>query len=92
SPGKTFDPAARTEVACAEEGSNEAGNGGRCVDLDMAMNTYVTYAVTAVDPDGNESGYSAPLVVRTGDTVAPGPVTGVKVTPRADGMLVSWAA
>ncbi|MFI2765813.1 PA14 domain-containing protein [Streptomyces echinatus] len=92
SSGKTFDLAARTEVACAEEGSNEAGNGGRCVDLDMPMNTYVTYAVTAVDPDGNESAYSAPLVVRTGDTVAPGPVTGVKVTPRADGMLVSWAA
>ncbi|MFJ8586632.1 PA14 domain-containing protein [Streptomyces sp. NPDC093595] len=92
SPGKTFDPAARTEVACAEEGSNEAGNGGACVDLGMPVNTYVTYAVTAVDPDGNESAYSAPLVVRTGDTVAPGPVTGVKVTPRSDGMLVSWAA
>ncbi|USQ89618.1 PA14 domain-containing protein [Streptomyces phaeoluteigriseus] len=90
--GKTFDPAARTEVACAEEGSNEAGNGGACVDLAVPMNTYVTYAVTAVDPDGNESAYSAPLVVRTGDTVAPGPVTGVNVTPRGDGMQVSWAA
>ncbi|WP_408053083.1 PA14 domain-containing protein [Streptomyces sp. HO565] len=92
SPGKTFDPAARTEVTCADEGSNEASNGGACVDLDMPVNTYVTYAITAVDPDGNESAYSAPLVVRTGDSVAPGPVTGVKVTPRGDGMLVSWAA
>ncbi|MFE7649292.1 fibronectin type III domain-containing protein [Streptomyces phaeoluteigriseus] len=92
SPGKTFDPAARTEVACAEAGSNEAGNGGACVDPAVPLNTYVTYAVTAVDPDGNESAYSAPLVVRTGDTVAPGPVTGVNVTPRGDGMLVSWAA
>lgn len=92
SPGKTFDPAARTEVACAEEGSDEASNWGACVDLDMPMNTYVTYAVTAVDPDGNESAYSAPVVVRTGDTVAPGPVTGVKVIPRNDGMLVSWSA
>ncbi|MEV7017167.1 PA14 domain-containing protein [Streptomyces sp. NPDC093991] len=92
SPGKTFDPAARTEVTCADEGSDEASNRGACVDRDMPVNTYVTYAVTAVDPDGNESAYSAPLVVRTGDSVAPGPVTGVKVTPRDDGMLVSWAA
>ncbi|MEU8525523.1 PA14 domain-containing protein [Streptomyces sp. NPDC048629] len=92
SPGKTFDPAARTQVTCDEEQSNEASNRGTCVDLGMPMNTYVTYAVTAVDPGGNESAYSTPVVVRTGDTVAPGPVTGVKVTPRADGMVVSWAA
>ncbi|MGW7050085.1 PA14 domain-containing protein [Streptomyces sp. NPDC054887] len=92
SPGKTFDPTARTRVTCVEEESDEASNGGNCYDVDMPANTYVTYAVTAVDPDGNESAYSAPVVVRTGDTVAPGPVTGVKVTPRNDGMLVSWAA
>ncbi|MFI0503570.1 fibronectin type III domain-containing protein [Streptomyces albogriseolus] len=92
SPGKTFDPAARTQVTCVAEESHEAGNGGNCYDVDMPANTYVTYAVTAVDPYGNESAYSAPVVVRTGDTVAPGPVTGVKVTPRNDGMLVSWAA
>ncbi|MFF3684449.1 PA14 domain-containing protein [Streptomyces sp. NPDC002187] len=91
SPGKTFDPATSTEVTCAE-GSDEAANGGRCHDLTMPADTYVTYAVTAVDPYENESAYSAPLVVRTGDRVAPGPVAGVKVTPRADGMLVSWAA
>ncbi|MFJ9635566.1 PA14 domain-containing protein [Streptomyces sp. NPDC101178] len=89
SPGKTFDPAARAQVACVAEESDDAGN---CYDVGMPANTYVTYAVTAVDPYGNESAYSAPLVVRTGDTVAPGPVTGVKVTARGDGMLVSWAA
>jgi fibronectin type 3 domain-containing protein len=92
SPGKTFDPTARTQVTCVAEESDEASNGGNCYDVDMPANTYVTYAVTAVDPYGNESAYSAPVVVRTGDTVAPGPVTGVKVTPRNDGMLVSWAA
>ncbi|SED47475.1 hypothetical protein SAMN05428944_7799 [Streptomyces sp. 1222.5] len=35
---------------------------------------------------------TAALVVRTGDRVAPGPVTGVKATPRADGVPVSWTA
>ncbi|MFH8476942.1 PA14 domain-containing protein [Streptomyces sp. NPDC018000] len=91
SPGKTLDPAALTRVTCAE-GSDETSTGGGCHDLEMPAGTYVTYAVTAVDPSGNESALSAPLVVRTGDRVAPGPVTGVKATPRADGVLVSWAA
>ncbi|MGV9248960.1 fibronectin type III domain-containing protein [Streptomyces sp. NPDC003710] len=91
SPGKTLDPAALTRVTCAEE-SDETSTGGICRDLDMPAGTYVTYAVAAVDAAGNESALSAPLVVRTGDSVAPGPVTGVKATPRADGVLVSWAA
>ncbi|MGW9031426.1 PA14 domain-containing protein [Streptomyces sp. NPDC055722] len=91
SPGKTLDPAALTRVTCAE-GSDETSTGGICHDLDMPAGTYVTYAVAAVDPAGNESALSAPLVVRTGDRVAPGPVTGVKATPRADGVLLSWAA
>ncbi|MFF3941031.1 PA14 domain-containing protein [Streptomyces phaeofaciens] len=91
SPGKTLDPAALTRVTCAEE-SDETSTGGLCHDLDMPAGTYVTYAVAAVDPAGNESALSAPLVVRTGDRVAPGPVTGVKATPRADGVLVSWDA
>ncbi|MFG2424107.1 PA14 domain-containing protein [Streptomyces sp. NPDC048448] len=91
SPGKTLDPAALTRVTCAEE-SDETSTGGICHDLDMPAGTYVSYAVAAVDPAGNESALSAPLVVRTGDRVAPGPVTGVKATPRADGVLVSWAA
>ncbi|WP_327187041.1 PA14 domain-containing protein [Streptomyces sp. NBC_01334] len=91
SPGKTLDPAALTRVTCAEE-SDETSTGGLCHDLDMPAGTYVTYAVAAVDPAGNESALSAPLVVRTGDRVAPGPVTGVTATPRADGILMSWAA
>ncbi|WP_454320453.1 PA14 domain-containing protein [Streptomyces phaeoluteigriseus] len=91
SPGKTLDPAALTRVNCAE-GSDETSTGGICHDLDMPAGTYVTYVVAAVDPAGNESALSAPLVVRTGDRVAPGPVTGVTATPRADGVLVSWAA
>ncbi|MFC9911376.1 PA14 domain-containing protein [Streptomyces sp. NPDC127197] len=90
--GKTFDPATATKVTCSDENSDETSTGGICRDLTAPDGTYVTYAVTAVDPDGNESAYSAPLVVRTGDNVAPGPVTGVKVTPRGDGMVVSWAA
>ncbi|HWU12177.1 MAG TPA: PA14 domain-containing protein [Streptomyces sp.] len=91
SPGKTLDPAALTPVTCAE-GSDQTSTGGGCHDLDMPEGTYVAYAVTAVDPAGNESALSAPLVVRTGDRVAPGPVTGVTAVPRADGVLVSWAA
>jgi fibronectin type 3 domain-containing protein len=91
SPGRTLDPAALTRVACAED-SGGTGTGGVCHDLGMPAGTYVTYAVAAVDPAGNESALSAPLVVRTGDVVAPGPVTGVKATPRADGVLVGWAA
>ncbi|MEU1411533.1 PA14 domain-containing protein [Streptomyces sp. NPDC005731] len=90
SPGKTLDPAALTRVTCGE-GSDTTSAGGKCHDLDMPAGTYVTYAVAAVDPGGNESALSAPLVVRTGDRVAPGPVGGVKATPRADGVLVSWA-
>ncbi|GAA3124688.1 hypothetical protein GCM10010521_09410 [Streptomyces rameus] len=91
SPGKNLDPAALTRVTCADN-SDETGTGGVCEDLDMPAGTYVTYAVAAVDPAGNESALSAPLVVRTGDRVAPRPVTGVRATPRADGVLVSWAA
>ncbi|MFE7754170.1 PA14 domain-containing protein [Streptomyces sp. NPDC057429] len=91
SPGTALDPAALTRVTCAE-GSDETSTGGICHDLGMPAGTYVTYAVAAVDPAGNESALSAPLVVRTGDRVAPGPVTGVTATPRADGVLVSWAA
>ncbi|WP_225827219.1 fibronectin type III domain-containing protein [Streptomyces naphthomycinicus] len=91
SPGKTLDPTALTRVTCAD-GSDHTSTGGTCHDLDMPQGTHVTYAVAAVDPAGNESALSAPLVVRTGDRVAPGPVTGVTATPHADGVLVSWAA
>ncbi|MFJ2651839.1 PA14 domain-containing protein [Streptomyces sp. NPDC087420] len=92
SPGKTLDPAALARVTCPREESEETATGGICHDLDMPVGTYVTYAVAAVDPAGNESALSAPFVVRTADRVAPGPVTGVKAVPRADGVLVSWTA
>lgn len=91
SPGRTLDPAALTRVTCAEQ-SDETSTDGRCRDRGMPAGTYVTYAVAAVDPSGNESALSAPFVVRTGDRVGPGLVTGVRATPRADGVLVSWAA
>ncbi|MFI0987641.1 hypothetical protein [Streptomyces exfoliatus] len=91
SPGTTLDPAALTRVTCAE-GSDSTGNNGRCRDLDMTAGAYYTYAVTTVDPAGNESALSAPLTVRTGDRVAPRPVTGGTATPRADGVLVRWSA
>ncbi|MGW8768505.1 PA14 domain-containing protein [Streptomyces sp. NPDC055815] len=92
SPGTTLDPAALTRVTCDAEGSYFAGDDGHCRDLGMTAGTYYSYAVTAVDAAGNESALSAPLTVRTGDRVAPGPVTGVTATPRADGVLVSWNA
>jgi fibronectin type 3 domain-containing protein len=92
SPGKTLDPAALTRVTCARGESDETSTGGLCHDVDMPAGAFVTYAVTAVDPAGNESALSAPIVVRTGDRVAPAPVTGLKATPRADGVLLSWSA
>ncbi|MGW2892658.1 PA14 domain-containing protein [Streptomyces griseoruber] len=91
SPGKTLDPAALTRVTCADP-SQQYSDEGVCRDQDMPAGTYVTYTVAAVDPVGNESALSDPLTVRTGDRIAPGPVTGVKATPRTDGVLVSWDA
>lgn len=91
SPGTTLDRAALTPVTCAE-GSNFTGSKSHCRDLGMSAGAYYTYAVAAVDRVGNESALSAPLTVRTGDRVAPGPVTGVTATPRADGVLVRWDA
>lgn len=91
SPGTTLDRSALTRVTCAE-GSDFSGTHGGCRDLDMTAGTYYTYAVTTVDPAGNESSFSAPLTVRTGDRVAPRPVTGLTATPRADGVLLRWSA
>ncbi|MFH8625780.1 fibronectin type III domain-containing protein [Streptomyces vietnamensis] len=55
--------------------------------------TTYRYTVTAVDRAGNESPASAEAVVTTeGDLVAPAPVTGLKATPREDGVLVEWDA
>jgi fibronectin type 3 domain-containing protein len=91
SPGTTLDPAALTRVTCSE-GSNITSTDGLCRDLDVAPGVYYTYAVAAVDPASNESPLSAPLVVRTGDRVAPAPLTGLTATPRTDGILLTWAA
>ncbi|MFD5098593.1 PA14 domain-containing protein [Streptomyces albidochromogenes] len=93
SPGTTFDPDRLTRVTCTEynvQGSDPME--GQCGDTGMDRGAHYTYAVTAVDAAGNESEYSGPVTVRTGDRVAPAPVTGVKATPREDGVLVSWAA
>ncbi|MEV7570115.1 PA14 domain-containing protein [Streptomyces tanashiensis] len=92
SPGTTLDPAALVRVTCDAEGSGFADADGHCRDLGMTAGTSYSYAVTAVDAAGNESALSTPLTVRTGDRVAPGPVTGVTATPRADGVLVRWNA
>ncbi|MFF0837656.1 MULTISPECIES: PA14 domain-containing protein [unclassified Streptomyces] len=92
SPGKTLNPAALTRVTCDDDESYETSTENLCHDLDMPAGTFVTYAVAAVDPAGNESTLSAPVAVRTGDRIAPAPVTGLKATPRADGVLLSWSA
>ncbi|MEE1753066.1 PA14 domain-containing protein [Streptomyces sp. SP18CS02] len=93
SPGATLDRTQLTRVTCTYynvQGSDPME--GHCTDTGMAQGAYYTYAVTAVDAAGNESELSGPVTVRTADRVAPAPVTGVKATPRKDGVLVSWAA
>ncbi|MEU9983068.1 PA14 domain-containing protein [Streptomyces sp. NPDC050856] len=93
SPGATLDRTQLTRVTCTHynvQGSDPME--GHCTDTGMSKGAYYTYAVTAVDAAGNESELSGPVTVRTADSVAPGPVTGVKATPRKDGVLVSWAA
>ncbi|MEU7391193.1 fibronectin type III domain-containing protein [Streptomyces tanashiensis] len=55
--------------------------------------TTYRYTVTAVDRAGHESPASAEAVVTTeGDLIAPAPVTGLRATPREDGVLVEWDA
>ncbi|MDV5146830.1 hypothetical protein R1T08_22220 [Streptomyces sp. SBC-4] len=48
------------------------------------------YAVEAVDRAGNVSAAGTTSLTTKGDFVAPTPVTGVKATPREDGVLVEW--
>ncbi|MFD8209991.1 fibronectin type III domain-containing protein [Streptomyces sp. NPDC059695] len=55
--------------------------------------TTYRYTVTAVDRAGHESAASAEAVITTeGDLIAPAAVTGVRATPREDGVLVEWDA
>ncbi|MEJ8646360.1 hypothetical protein WKI68_44055 [Streptomyces sp. MS1.HAVA.3] len=89
SPGTTLDPAALTRVTCV---NTHSAYDRMCADQGMTPGAHHTYAVTAVDAAGNESALSAPVTVRSGDRVAPGPVTGLRATPRNDGMLLTWDA
>ncbi|MEW2587184.1 hypothetical protein [Streptomyces virginiae] len=89
SPGPTLNPANLTRVTCTDMATQGLGP---CTDQSMAPGTAYTYPVSAVDMVGNESPRSAPVTVRSGDRVAPGPVSGLKATPRGDGMLLSWTA
>ncbi|MFF5447133.1 hypothetical protein [Streptomyces sp. NPDC012888] len=84
SPGKTLDPSALSRVNCVPLLAR------KCVDRERTPGLHHTYAVTAVDPDGNESALSTPMTVRSGDVVPPGPVTGLRGTPRKDGVLLRW--
>ncbi|MFI6034215.1 fibronectin type III domain-containing protein [Streptomyces sp. NPDC051315] len=58
---------------------------------DWAPDSVYAYAVTAVDQFGNESPRST-VIARNEDAVPPAPVTGLKATPRRDGVLVEWNA
>lgn len=93
SPGKTLDTSALTEVTCAfTEFNGMDPLEGTCEDRDMAPGTHQTYVVAAVDGNGNMSPFSPPHTVRTADTVAPAPVTGLRATAHPDGTLLTWAA
>ncbi|MFI9210914.1 PA14 domain-containing protein [Streptomyces sp. NPDC053253] len=52
--------------------------------------TTYTFTVRALDRAGNASAAATTTLKTTGDLVAPKPVTGVKATPREDGVLVEW--
>ncbi|MEU3395890.1 fibronectin type III domain-containing protein [Streptomyces filamentosus] len=71
---------------------NVSGTG--FVDMNAVWHgTTYRYTVTAVDRAGNESPASAEAVITTeGDLIAPAAVTGVRATPREDGVLVEWDA
>ncbi|MEU3077987.1 fibronectin type III domain-containing protein [Streptomyces laurentii] len=87
SPGRTLDKTTMTRVTCGWD-SDSADNRGNCNDVAKRQGTHYTYAVAAVDPFGNEGPLSAPLTVR----VALPPVTGLKATPRTDGVFLEWDA
>ncbi|MFB7515504.1 fibronectin type III domain-containing protein [Streptomyces sp. NPDC056144] len=53
--------------------------------------TTYKFTVRAVDRSGNVSPAATVSLTTKGDLVAPAPVTGVKATPRQDGVLVEWA-
>ncbi|NBM19713.1 PA14 domain-containing protein [Streptomyces sp. GC420] len=83
------------KVKCAEY-SRTGGSGDtldfHCSDTQWALDTEYTYGVTLTDGKGNESGLSNTVTVTTPDRTAPLPLVGLRATPRADGMLLSWDA
>ncbi|MFD8971739.1 MULTISPECIES: fibronectin type III domain-containing protein [Streptomyces] len=48
------------------------------------------FTVRAVDRAGNASAAAATSFTTSGDRVAPAPVTGLKATPREDGVFLEW--
>ncbi|MFH8713869.1 fibronectin type III domain-containing protein [Streptomyces zaomyceticus] len=52
--------------------------------------TTYRYTVSAVDKTGNVSAAAAATLTTDGDLVAPAPVTGLRATPREDGVLLEW--
>ncbi|MFE1546912.1 fibronectin type III domain-containing protein [Streptomyces sp. NPDC058718] len=48
------------------------------------------FTVRAVDRAGNASAAAAASFTTAGDRVAPAPVTGLKATPREDGVFLEW--
>ncbi|MFE5711441.1 fibronectin type III domain-containing protein [Streptomyces sp. NPDC056501] len=52
--------------------------------------TTYQFTVKAVDRAGNASAAAATSFTTSGDRVAPAPVTGLKATPREDGVFLEW--
>ncbi|MFE5944310.1 fibronectin type III domain-containing protein [Streptomyces sp. NPDC056480] len=52
--------------------------------------TTYRYTVKAVDRAGNVSAAATTTLTTRGDLVAPAPVTGLRATPREDGVLLEW--
>ncbi|MEU6927848.1 PA14 domain-containing protein [Streptomyces sp. NPDC046374] len=73
--------------------SRDGVSGRTYRDLSVDNGTTYTYTVTAVDRAGHESPVSAAASATTeGDLVPPAAVTGLKATPREDGILLEWDA
>ncbi|GHH19650.1 fibronectin type III domain-containing protein [Streptomyces gardneri] len=56
--------------------------------VDLA--TTYRFTVRAVDRAGNVSAAAAVSLTTEGDRVAPAPITGMKATPREDGVFLEW--
>ncbi|MFD0149105.1 fibronectin type III domain-containing protein [Streptomyces sp. NPDC055721] len=56
----------------------------------LTPGTRYTYTVRAVDRTGNVSAAATASFTSSGDLVAPAPITGLKATPREDGVFLEW--